>query len=419
MTRSYPFLRAALAIWLLLAGCARGVSPYGAPTPADDGGSGRDAANDGDDDAPKDDASNTEDVPRDDVPTADKPKADVAPPDDAAPDAPPEDRGPACDAGQMVCGGRCADTATDDANCGACDNACGPGLHCVMGACQVSCASDQMRCGAAPGVCANLQTDDAHCGGCDNACGPGFSCVAGACSIACTAPRTRCIVGGEMRCADTQSDNQHCGGCNMPCAAPRTCNAGACGCPTGTTACGASCVNTQSDANNCGRCGAVCAGGAPCAAGRCGCPSGAVLCGGVCLNVATDNANCGACGRVCSGTTSCRGGVCTCPITTCASGFSGSGSNGGSGATCLRTYTFPVVAGRTYTISTCASYTGDTYLVVRGACSCINDDSCVLGSQCTCTATSTGTATICASSYATNSASWNYTVTSTDGGCCG
>ena len=101
------------------------------------------------------------------------------------------------------------------------------------------------------------------------------------------------------------------------------------------------------------------------------------------------------------------------PPATCSNAgpFSGSGSYGNSGASCLASYNFNVVQGQTYTISTCGSFSGDPYLVVSGACTCRNDDSCGLGSQCTCTATSTGTATICASSYASASASWNYQVT--------
>jgi len=54
----------------------------------------------------------------------------------------------------------------------------------------------------------------------------------------------------------------------------------------------------------------------------------------------------------------------------------GSGSGGGSGATCLASYDFAVVAGWTYTIGTCATFTGDTYLRVTGACACSNDDGC-------------------------------------------
>ena len=155
-----------------------------------------------------------------------------------------------------------------------------------------------------------------------------------------------------------------------------------------------------------------------CAAGRCGCPAGQTLCGGSCVSLATDRSNCGACGNVCGSSATCSGGACQCSQTTCNSGFSGSGSGGGSGSLCLRSYTFQVIAGRTYTISTCGSYGGDPYVRVFGACSCANDDFCGLGASCTCVATATGTATVCASTFSGSSASWNYTVTSTNGGCC-
>ena len=103
-------------------------------------------------------------------------------------------------------------------------------------------------------------------------------------------------------------------------------------------------------------------------------------------------------------------------VTPCASGFAGSGANGGSGARCLSSYRVNVEAGRTYVFSTCGRSTGDTWLVVSGACACSNDDFCDVGSECRCTATATGVATICASTYGTQSAAWNYAVTSTNGG---
>lgn len=94
----------------------------------------------------------------------------------------------------------------------------------------------------------------------------------------------------------------------------------------------------------------------------------------------------------------------------CPRGLTGAGSGGGSGAYCLATYTFPVVYGRSYEISTCGRSTGDTYLKVTGACTCTNDDACGLGSRCTCTASYTGTAYICASTYGSSSATWDYSV---------
>ncbi len=91
--------------------------------------------------------------------------------------------------------------------------------------------------------------------------------------------------------------------------------------------------------------------------------------------------------------------------------FTGNGSDGGSGTRCLQTYRFMAIAGRSYTISTCDSFSGDPYLVVSGVCACNNDDSCGLGSACTCVASFTGIATVCASSYSDMSATWSYTLT--------
>ncbi len=96
----------------------------------------------------------------------------------------------------------------------------------------------------------------------------------------------------------------------------------------------------------------------------------------------------------------------------CQSGLSGSGTDGGSGAVCHQRYTFAVVQGRTYTVSTCGRSSGDTFLVVSGDCNCSNDDGCAGGgSACTCTATSDGIAVICASTFGSATASWSYSVT--------
>ena len=133
---------------------------------------------------------------------------------------------------------------------------------------------------------------------------------------------------------------------------------------------------------------------------------------GTCGALTCGNGVCGA-GETCS---SCPTDCGLCPGV-CPGPFSGSGSNGGSGTTCLGTYSFNAIAGNTYTISTCGGSTGDTYLVVSGACSCTDDDYCASfgGSQCTCTATSSGPVTICASTYSSSSGSWNYTIAGTCG----
>ncbi|MBI5485862.1 MAG: hypothetical protein HY905_00870 [Deltaproteobacteria bacterium] len=94
----------------------------------------------------------------------------------------------------------------------------------------------------------------------------------------------------------------------------------------------------------------------------------------------------------------------------CGGPFSGSGCSGGSGGTCLASYSFNAVAGNSYVISTCGSFSGDTYLRLTGCCNLSNDDWCGLGSEITCTATCTGPVNICASTYSSSCATWNYTV---------
>ncbi|MEZ4394107.1 MAG: hypothetical protein R3A48_23795 [Polyangiales bacterium] len=61
--------------------------------------------------------------------------------------------------------GRCRDTQSDRAHCGACGNACAAGQVCSGGRCVVSCPAGQTDCA---GSCRDTQTDRSHCG----ACGP-------------------------------------------------------------------------------------------------------------------------------------------------------------------------------------------------------------------------------------------------------
>ena len=100
-------------------------------------------------------------------------------------------------------------------------------------------------------------------------------------------------------------------------------------------------------------------------------------------------------------------------------GLRGSGGDGRSGARCLQEFSVQVESGHSYTFSTVGRSSGDTFLRVSGACNCSNDDARnSVASECECRATQTGLATICASTYSGNSASWDYSVRSSDGGGC-
>jgi hypothetical protein len=116
--------------------------------------------------------------------------------------------------------------------------------------------------GSAP-YCANTVSDNANCGACGNTCPAGMVCSGSGCNTTCGAPLIDC--GGS--CVDGQSDPNHCGATSdcsgghagVKCTSGTSCVAGSCVCDD-TTACNGACVDTTSDANNCGGCGNVCKG---------------------------------------------------------------------------------------------------------------------------------------------------------------
>lgn len=214
---------------------------------------------------------------------------------------------PECAAGQTLCGTACTDTLVDSANCGACGQACMPGMTCSAGSCV--CSAPLSDCS---GQCVNVNEDVLHCGGCGMACGAQQGCVTGACS--CPAGYTGC---GEQ-CSDLQTDINNCGACGTACAATQGCAAGACACPAGYTSCGEACIDTTKDLNNCGGCDLACTSGQGCSAGACACLAGLTDCAGACLSTDENADNCGACGTVCGAGEVCSLGACS---TQCAEGL--------------------------------------------------------------------------------------------------
>jgi len=213
------------------------------------------------------------------------------------------------DAGTQLsaCNSGCVDTNRDNANCGACGNACGAGATCTSGVC--TCPAGQAYCN---GSCIGDQSDPNNCGGCGVACdtASGFVCSSGACT--CSTSLTRC----GSACVDTSSDNSHCGGCNVSCRSGTTCQSGSCQCYGGKR-CGNACARTQSDPNNCGDCGIQCtadAGTPVCNGGTCSvsCTSPLAQCGSSCIDTSSDPQNCGGCGQQCANGANCSDGGCAC-----------------------------------------------------------------------------------------------------------
>lgn len=145
-------------------------------------------------------------------------------------------------AGELDCGGYCADSQADDGNCGACGHDCPLG-ECVAG----SCTCLATTCGAA---CADLSTNNFNCGACSHACASDEVCNQGSCD--CDAGTARCGLG----CVDTTTDTNNCGACGSACGSNQYCSGGDCFCEQDwLTTCGTDCVvSFQSDNDHCGRC---------------------------------------------------------------------------------------------------------------------------------------------------------------------
>jgi hypothetical protein len=275
----------------------------------------------------------------------------------------------------------CANTGTDNANCGTCGNACGAGEVCTGGVCSLTCGA-LTKCSPTGGspYCANVTTDSSNCGVCGTVCSTGQVCNGGVCTLSCGA-LTKCSPSsGAPYCANTTTDNVNCGSCGNTCGAGQVCSGGFCTITCGslttcTPATGAPyCANVMTDNANCGTCGTSCGAGQVCQAGVC-----TITCGSLstctpttgaayCANLTTDNANCGTCGTSCGTGQVCSGGKCTL---TC-----------GSLSTCTPT------TGAAY----CANLTTDNANCGVCGTSCATGQACVLGA---CKATCSGSETAC------------------------
>ena len=121
-----------------------------------------------------------------------------------------------CTASATKCGSACIDTKVDAKNCGACGNDCtadggapsgGGTWACVNSACIVNCTPPKTVCN---GGCADTKTDNANCGVCGTACQLTETCTAGLC---CTTGQNNC----SNVCSDPNTDAKNCGVCGTVC----------------------------------------------------------------------------------------------------------------------------------------------------------------------------------------------------------
>ncbi len=141
------------------------------------------------------------------------------------------------------------------------------------------------KCGSDGCEIASLTTRE-NCGACGNACAPGLDCMDEGLGPAC---RTSCEELGQVfcggGCVDLLNDPDNCGGCWRWCKQPdpklnqvRSCNKGICAldCAPGFADCNGEAsdgceTNIGLDATSCGACGAACDldAGQPCIEGKC------------------------------------------------------------------------------------------------------------------------------------------------------
>jgi len=107
---------------------------------------------------------------------------------------------------------------------------------CTAGRCTTRCGVNHTVCAAFDGgvpYCANTQTDNANCGTCGRVCGGGTACFSGMCAVTCGTGATLCSLdGGPAYCANLESDNNDCDSCGNQCVVGgtgvSTCINGAC-----------------------------------------------------------------------------------------------------------------------------------------------------------------------------------------------
>ncbi|HOX45505.1 MAG TPA: choice-of-anchor D domain-containing protein [Myxococcota bacterium] len=228
--------------------------------------------------------------------------------------------------------------ATDELNCGACNNICSlfhASAECVASACRVlQCEAPWDDCDGQDvnGCERNLEADPENCNGCGNVCtfpnAPAL-CVAGVCTPGeCAPPFIDCDGLEPNGCeTNTDIDEANCGGCGLPCSDPaESCTDGLClcggvgpDCNALQLCCGIDCIDPLSDEEHCGDCATACQAGESCEDGGCACGgTGAdcsaqeICCGASCFDPLTEEQHCGDCDTLCDPNEGCLNGLCRC-----------------------------------------------------------------------------------------------------------
>jgi hypothetical protein len=190
-----------------------------------------------------------------------------------------------CPAGQQMCGATCADTGTDNANCGMCGNRCPAGQVCSGGKCGYSCMPPETLCGGpgdAGGHGGGKDASMADSGGAD-ASSEGGGSSGGSSGGGSSSGGASDGGATQPYCANLGNDPNNCGTCGDACAKDHVCNSGKCGlmCGAGQRTCitSDSCIpaNTCCNSSECLIMGEVC----PSPGSTCQCPNGEKECNAI------------------------------------------------------------------------------------------------------------------------------------------
>lgn len=270
-----------------------------------------------------------------------------------------------CPDGQVRCDGACVDTATNDANCGACGKACPAGSGCCGGGCCEGCCDGTVckgglsdnACGASGTACAacaagqdcnggTCTCDGVSCDGCcdGTTCRPGTTdanCgINGGVCDACAGTGESCGGGGQAGVCGCTSESDavtcagKCGTVQNNCGQPVDCPP-----PSDAATCAGKCGTVQNSCGQAVNCTALCVG--CCDGGTCRPGFATQACGknGAACTACTDCTSCdnGTCAPGCGSCATCNGNnVCE----SFADGTNCGTSGGCDDGRCLRRYNF-------------------------------------------------------------------------------
>ena len=123
-----------------------------------------------------------------------------------------------CDDDHELCDDQCVDFSTNIDHCGDCNEPCSTDASdaeamCVESSCEIECDDDSLTYCSGDDICTDTDTDTDNCGSCGNACGDGVDCENGQCDVDDSVMEiTAAATGWNHTCALATSGKVYCWG---------------------------------------------------------------------------------------------------------------------------------------------------------------------------------------------------------------